>query len=196
MDRWLELKHREEAHTTEAGVRGLGWLQEEVTWPEVHLWTIFSFFSFLKNHPCSFQLCFPPSQWACSKSDGGAAGKLHRRQRLTSSGWCSQVSGALVSLSSHFGAQQQTYGRSTSSNTFSLLRCIVRALKDPNTFLMDHLLILKPVRFLEGELIHDVSTTLYFAVLSSAKLSWEFYSFFVLFCQFRMNCMYLINNDM
>uniref|UniRef100_A0A3P9PEX6 Eukaryotic translation initiation factor 3 subunit M n=1 Tax=Poecilia reticulata TaxID=8081 RepID=A0A3P9PEX6_POERE len=34
-------------------------------------------------------------------------------------------------------------------------RCIVRALKDPNTFLFDHLLTLKPVRFLEGELIHD-----------------------------------------
>lgn len=39
-----------------------------------------------------------------------------------------------------------------------IFRCIVRALKDPNTFLMDHLLTLKPVRFLEGELIHDVST--------------------------------------
>lgn len=38
-----------------------------------------------------------------------------------------------------------------------LFRCIVRALKDPNTFLFDHLLTLKPVRFLEGELIHDVS---------------------------------------
>lgn len=38
-----------------------------------------------------------------------------------------------------------------------IFRCIVRALKDPNTFLMDHLLTLKPVRFLEGELIHDVS---------------------------------------
>ncbi|NXW42948.1 EIF3M factor, partial [Nyctiprogne leucopyga] len=34
-------------------------------------------------------------------------------------------------------------------------RCIVRALKDPNTFLFDHLLALKPVKFLEGELIHD-----------------------------------------
>lgn len=42
-----------------------------------------------------------------------------------------------------------------------IFRCIVRALKDPNTFLMDHLLTLKPVRFLEGELIHDVSTELY-----------------------------------
>lgn len=39
-----------------------------------------------------------------------------------------------------------------------IFRCIVRALKDPNTFLIDHLLTLKPVRFLEGELIHDVST--------------------------------------
>lgn len=38
-----------------------------------------------------------------------------------------------------------------------LTRCIVRALKDPNTFLFDHLLALKPVKFLEGELIHDVS---------------------------------------
>ncbi|KAI2653883.1 Eukaryotic translation initiation factor 3 subunit M [Labeo rohita] len=37
-------------------------------------------------------------------------------------------------------------------------RCIVRALKDPNTYLFDHLLALKPVRFLEGELIHDLLT--------------------------------------
>ncbi|CAG05706.1 unnamed protein product, partial [Tetraodon nigroviridis] len=45
-------------------------------------------------------------------------------------------------------------------------RCIVRALKDPNTFLMDHLLTLKPVRFLEGELIHDLLT-----IFVSAKLA-------------------------
>ncbi len=31
-------------------------------------------------------------------------------------------------------------------------------LADPNTFILDHLLTLKPVKFLEGELIHDVST--------------------------------------
>lgn len=36
MDHWLELKHRKEAHTAEAGVRGLGWLQEEVRLLEVH----------------------------------------------------------------------------------------------------------------------------------------------------------------
>lgn len=36
------------------------------------------------------------------------------------------------------------------------MKCIVSALADPNTFLLDPLLSLKPVRFLEGELIHDL----------------------------------------
>lgn len=38
------------------------------------------------------------------------------------------------------------------------IRCIASALADPNTFLLDPLLSLKPVRFLEGELIHDLLT--------------------------------------
>jgi len=37
-------------------------------------------------------------------------------------------------------------------------KCIVAAIADPNTFLMDHLLTLKPVKFLEGELIHNLLT--------------------------------------
>ncbi|WAR01518.1 EIF3M-like protein [Mya arenaria] len=37
-------------------------------------------------------------------------------------------------------------------------RCIVTCLEDPNTFLLDHLLTLKPVKFLEGALIHDLLT--------------------------------------
>ena len=41
-------------------------------------------------------------------------------------------------------------------------RCIVTCLEDPNTFLMDHLLTLKPVKFLEGELIHDVRKLMFF----------------------------------
>ncbi|KAG8181428.1 hypothetical protein JTE90_018895 [Oedothorax gibbosus] len=45
-------------------------------------------------------------------------------------------------------------------------KCIVTSLADPNTFLMDHLLALKPVRFLEGELIHDLLT-----IFVSEKLS-------------------------
>lgn len=35
-------------------------------------------------------------------------------------------------------------------------RCIIASLADPNTFLFDHLLHLKPVKFLSGELIHDL----------------------------------------
>lgn len=36
------------------------------------------------------------------------------------------------------------------------IRCIIAALDDPHTFLLDPLLALKPVRFLEGERIHDL----------------------------------------
>ncbi|KAL8589216.1 hypothetical protein ACOMHN_017018 [Nucella lapillus] len=45
-------------------------------------------------------------------------------------------------------------------------KCIVTCLADPNTFLMDHLLTLKPVKFLEGELIHDL-----LSIFVSGKLS-------------------------
>lgn len=36
-------------------------------------------------------------------------------------------------------------------------RCIISAIADPNTYLMDHLLTLKPVKQLEGEKIYEVS---------------------------------------
>jgi len=36
------------------------------------------------------------------------------------------------------------------------LRCIVASLADPNIYLLDHLLPLKPVKFLEGNPIHDL----------------------------------------
>jgi len=45
-------------------------------------------------------------------------------------------------------------------------RCIVTCLADPSTYLMDHLLTLKPVKFLEGELIHNLLT-----IFVSGKLS-------------------------
>jgi len=35
-------------------------------------------------------------------------------------------------------------------------RCIIASLADPNTFLLDHLLQLTPVKFLEGQLIHQL----------------------------------------
>jgi len=37
-------------------------------------------------------------------------------------------------------------------------KCIVTCIADPQTFIMDHLLTLKPVKFLEGEPIHDLLT--------------------------------------
>ena len=46
-------------------------------------------------------------------------------------------------------------------------RCIVASLADPQTFLLDHLLQLKPVKFLEGELIHDL-----------LKVSWKLFPIF------------------
>lgn len=45
-------------------------------------------------------------------------------------------------------------------------RCIIAALADPGTFLLDPLLALKPVRFLEGSLVHDLLN-----VFVSEKLS-------------------------
>ncbi|XP_041366455.1 eukaryotic translation initiation factor 3 subunit M-like isoform X2 [Gigantopelta aegis] len=45
-------------------------------------------------------------------------------------------------------------------------RCIVTCLNDPDTYLMDHLLTLKPVKFLEGESIHNLLT-----IFVSGKLS-------------------------
>ncbi|CAK8694496.1 eukaryotic translation initiation factor 3 subunit M-like [Clavelina lepadiformis] len=36
------------------------------------------------------------------------------------------------------------------------IKCIVRAIADPNTYLFDQLLALKPVKFLEGELLYDL----------------------------------------
>lgn len=37
-------------------------------------------------------------------------------------------------------------------------RCIIASLADPNTFLLDHILQLTPVKFLEGQLIHKLLT--------------------------------------
>ena len=52
-------------------------------------------------------------------------------------------------------------------------RCIVQSLKDPHAFLSDHLLTLKPVKFLEGELMHDLLTIFVSAKLASYVISSE-----------------------
>lgn len=59
-------------------------------------------------------------------------------------------------------------------------KCIVACLCDPSTFLMDHLLTLKPVRFLEGELIHDLLTIFVSEKLSSYLQFYEANTDFIL----------------
>merc|ERR1712080_651759 len=58
-------------------------------------------------------------------------------------------------------------------------RCIIASLADPNTFLLDHLLQLKPVKFLEGELIHDLLTIFVSEKLESYVKFYESHGGFV-----------------
>jgi len=58
-------------------------------------------------------------------------------------------------------------------------RCIIASLADPNTFLLDHLLQLKPVKFLEGELIHDLLTIFVSEKLESYVKFYESHKEFV-----------------
>lgn len=44
-------------------------------------------------------------------------------------------------------------------------RCIVSSINDPNVYVMDHLLLLEPVKILEGEPIHKVNFDVYYFVL-------------------------------
>ncbi|XP_026765156.1 eukaryotic translation initiation factor 3 subunit M [Galleria mellonella] len=59
------------------------------------------------------------------------------------------------------------------------IKCIVTALADPNTYLLDPLLSLKPVRFLEGELIHDLLNIFVSEKLSSYQTFYKNHKEFV-----------------
>ncbi|CAH2268197.1 jg8203 [Pararge aegeria aegeria] len=59
------------------------------------------------------------------------------------------------------------------------IKCIVTALADPNTFLLDPLLALKPVRFLERELIHDLLNIFVSEKLSSYQTFYNNHKEFV-----------------
>lgn len=56
----------------------------------------------------------------------------------------------MIELLGTYTSENASYAREDA------IRCIVSALADPNTFLLDPLLSLKPVKFLSGELIHDL----------------------------------------
>ncbi|XP_046394201.1 eukaryotic translation initiation factor 3 subunit M [Ischnura elegans] len=69
---------------------------------------------------------------------------------LLSSHQSEQAAKVMVELLGTYTAENASQAREDAQ------RCILAALADPNTFLLDPLLALKPVRFLEGELIHDL----------------------------------------
>ena len=62
------------------------------------------------------------------------------------------ASKVMVELLSTYTEQNASQARNDAQ------KCIVATLADPNTFLMDHLLTLKPVKVLEGELLHALLT--------------------------------------
>jgi len=70
------------------------------------------------------------------------------------------ASKVMIELLGTYTSENASYAREDA------IKCIVAALADPNTFLLDPLLSLKPVRFLEGELIHDL-----LSIFVSEKLS-------------------------
>lgn len=72
---------------------------------------------------------------------------MHDVLKDTNSELASKV---MIELLGTYTAENASYAREDA------MKCIVTALADPNTFLLDPLLSLKPVRFLEGELIHDL----------------------------------------
>ncbi|KAJ0179263.1 hypothetical protein K1T71_004975 [Dendrolimus kikuchii] len=59
------------------------------------------------------------------------------------------------------------------------IKCIATALADPNTFLLDPLLALKPVRFLDGELIYDLLNIFVSEKLSSYQTFYKNHKEFV-----------------
>ena len=61
-----------------------------------------------------------------------------------------QAAKVMIELLGTYTAENASHAREDA------IRCIVSALADPNTFLLDPLLSLKPVKFLQGELIHDL----------------------------------------
>jgi len=80
--------------------------------------------------------------------------KLYRRlhELLLSNGKSEEAGRVMIELLGTYTTENASQAREEAQ------RCIIASLADPNTFLLDHLLQLKPVKFLEGELIHDLLT--------------------------------------
>merc|ERR1719333_1787211 len=78
--------------------------------------------------------------------------KLYRllHEVLLASGRSEEAGQVMVELLGTFTTENASQAKEEAG------RCVVASLADPNTFLFDHLLSLKPVKCLQGELIHDL----------------------------------------
>ncbi|XP_018318614.1 eukaryotic translation initiation factor 3 subunit M [Agrilus planipennis] len=91
-------------------------------------------------------------QFAQSPPSSEQLQKLYRllHEVLLKSNQSEQAAKVMIELLGTYTSENASQAREDA------IRCIVSALADPNTFLLDPLLSLKPVKFLEGELIHDL----------------------------------------
>merc|ERR1711902_486211 len=82
----------------------------------------------------------------------GEMQKLYRllHEMLLLNGRSDDAGRVMIELLGTYSTENASHAREQTHS------CIVASLADPNTFLLDHLLQLKPVKFLEGELIHDL----------------------------------------
>jgi len=92
---------------------------------------------------------------------------------LLSTGQSDEASRVMIELLGTYTTENASQAREEAQ------RCIIASLADPNTFLLDHLLQLKPVKFLEGELIHDLLTIFVSEKLESYVKFYESHKEFV-----------------
>lgn len=94
------------------------------------------------------------TQLAPSKPNNEQMQKLLRslHEALLNSRESELASKVMVELLSTYTTENASQAREEAQ------RCIVASLADPNTFLLDHLLTLQPVKVLEGALLHDLLT--------------------------------------
>lgn len=94
------------------------------------------------------------TQLAASKPNNEQMQKLLRslHEALLNSRESELASKVMVELLGTYTTENASQAREEAQ------RCIVASLADPNTFLLDHLLTLQPVKVLEGALLHDLLT--------------------------------------
>ncbi|CAO1358583.1 unnamed protein product [Diamesa serratosioi] len=122
-------------------------------------------FSGLDELKSQFALC-PPSKEQMQK----LYRLLHDVLKDTQ---CELASKVMIELLGTYTDENASHARDDA------MKCIVTALADPNTFLLDPLLSLKPVRFLEGELIHDLLSIFVSEKLQSYMLFYKNHKEFV-----------------